>query len=1766
MNSNWINRFSLKLWTANKTRLSNRGQKGLAQPWARGFTRLSNRGQKGLAQLWVRGLVRFLKRPFRLRTLRALSPVLRFIICVQLVLYPVYSFPQPPTTDLPLPKDSVVLDKHLSRSFLKGQVETAEGFNKKVESLMEHIFGPHTPSEHYKDHPLDFYSLIHQKVEQSTAGFWERNYALYKETKWAFGQAGKGLKRTGSALRDEAGVMKEGVGVALLRDSASYPDWRKTGEVLRHSGKALKNEAGLMKDGAVMMKDGAVALLRDSANFSRRTGEGLRKTGESLKKINPFNKQKIQDQIEQAGEYGLALFDSGDGYAQQEEERREQLAQEEERREQLAQEEQREGRLVEQSQEEPQNQIEQAEESKEQDQSPPKPTKPFFTEINPENLVVNITSPLPEGSLLEQSADSKEITWGRINSQGDKITGLFPRPSPPYLDVETYAGRSYAVPEEERLYSFNISYQGQVLHRFSNNIQWISFLGPYLVFMEPSRVYEKKAELSFIDLAYFHSAIGKTALPVFHIPIALKSKKQRSALFHPAEIDIRSESLVLTGQNGHTETFTQKQISDLSHIQQVSFNVLVSMLSAKRYERDMVPFLQEIVNTLESTLREQEKTIPDNNTAVAGTKKMDQQSKAILRRVSVEILNNRVDLGSPSHHTGHYGALKATQHRIKPVVDNREALLSAITKAEEARGNAERPDPETERVLEESRQKLAQLKINNLDTETYHRSISHLEKDQQFQQALGALKEAKFGRRKLGDRLKALWVYLTLPQPLGAPKIQQALGLMAGSVRKTERVEDRFLMFEEGLKQALAHPKTRLVGLAVLAGMGGFVAPEVADFFKGIFQFTGRNMGVWGVALGDMMTQYLPAFVNPAEWSRAYVQEGKLGPTVMGVGSLMTACILAYYVFHFPINLKKFVDYLRTEKHSHHQNEARFYINRLFSLSHFRDFIQRMEKQYYRDLSMGEFKKLGLPVGFAFPNGDKVDSVFQTFEQVSAIMEDYKNSNFTLYLRVNINEGEESLLLSTERAGRQKQAFTLDIIPHPEERSQRAFFLKEGYLSDMFEDGQLVDNVSFELSGKRGGEQTAFLYKGFFKRMSFTQEEMMGLQSALTGTQYQQIYDRFLIDPLSQKAEQIAEQKEIKELSFPGKISDKIKKLSANLRALRIFILSNPTFNNTQKVFNKGWNNWFMLRTLWYNVFYPHRLATLIFLPNYFRMAYGEKHNPTSWNGGNRPLLKNLGHRFYPSGREYLSALKEFEQQIIPIERMYLTASAKQAYLVALQNALQGESYDALLQAGLQKRTGNFGFLPSDDLTDKQIAELDFRDPSVSEVYQAVVSGTGQSKDKLKRSQSFYIELVQNKLFEESMRSYIQEQYGLTGEMSKREILNQIKSAIQAGEVPELRTETMQEVQERVRLIAKEKNVAEVVRNNMESWHKGLLEKLSIKHKKVMRNMLNPYKSIPMERYHVSNILGKDAEAMARASRYAGVRFLVDAPLELLILLLMMAGVTEGILKPLYSEAFSERAFFYMSVYLLWSGFFTGYLIQMLSAAWDKLYIDARQGFENPYGRLPKKEDLKKRFAAVRYFFNNSHSFGKQDADLKQNTLWENYKFGYRIILSNIPASIPTFMLTMVPFMGRFDVEVYVGGMFFFVLLPILALDFKIEKLYEISAGYASRHLMKLGVDVEKFLHHPVVRQILLKDAFKDRIRFNLINALTINNLLGNGSVILENMSAFPGSRVIHRAFFAEGHIITEYWDKLTEQTSKMFSGVSDFCKKAFTNRRLDDL
>ena len=192
-----------------------------------------------------------------------------------------------------------------------------------------------------------------------------------------------------------------------------------------------------------------------------------------------------------------------------------------------------------------------------------------------------------------------------------------------------------------------------------------------------------------------------------------------------------------------------------------------------------------------------------------------------------------------------------------------------------------------------------------------------------------------------------------------------------------------------------------------------------------------------------------------------------------------------------------------------------------------------------------------------------------------------------------------------------------------------------------------------------------------------------------------------------------------------------------------------------------------------------------------------------------------------------------------------------------------------------------------------------------------------------------------------------------------------------------------------------------------------------------------------------------------------------------------------------------------------------------------KLQMDAGMAFKSDFDKIPEKKDLKKRSAALRWFLKNWGDKG--------NTMKERYFYAWRTVISNFWAALPTFTIIYYLSMNRFDTELFLGAYLFGVLLPVTALQFKMDGGYEKFAGFALRGLIKDNIDVKKFLSHPAVQKLILDQSFKDRIKFNFINALFINNLLENGSRLAQNPGTFAGSRAFFRVFLFENHIFTDY-------------------------------
>ena len=669
----------------------------------------------------------------------------------------------------------------------------------------------------------------------------------------------------------------------------------------------------------------------------------------------------------------------------------------------------------------------------------------------------------------------------------------------------------------------------------------------------------------------------------------------------------------------------------------------------------------------------------------------------------------------------------------------------------------------------------------------------------------------------------------------------------------------------------------------------------------------------------------------------------------------------------------------------------------------------------------------------------------------------------------------------------------------------------------MFEGNLLRNNPSIEIHVENNTGKVISLYKGNLIKHSFTEEEKIALQEVLTETKYQKIYDSILHSAIRQQ-ERTSSQ-EAMDLTEINLSETEVKNIS---QALRIFFLNLSSFANTEYVKVTIWNYWFLIRTF---VTDPRALVTFSVFPNYFNRVYTHSHIPTAFNNGHQIRFTDTVRRLYPSGREYLSALKKFEAEIIPIERQYLRAVAEYTYLMALKRSINKErQLDGLIASGVQKQIGKLELLPKEDLIDKANFSLDLKN--------------------LSKTDAFFLEFFQTNLFEESMRDYLKEALGIIGDKSikDKKVLAILKKRLKQETPFILSEESLNSIRTRVRRIADQNNIEQRTQKTMSRFYRAFLKKRRVKNNSKMEKKLNPNKSLQMERFYTAQILSKDPEAMARATRSELSKMNVDKPIELFILFSLMSGVEYGILKVLYSDSFSENSFFFLSNYLIWTVFMSKFIMELLSGSWMKLQMDSQQAFKHGFNLFPSKEDVEKRFASLKWAWKSWNREGRMGL----NELASKYKFMWRMVIANLRAAIVTLVVIQYATLGRIDIELVAGAFLAEAVFGQEALRYKLENTYENFNGYALKDLIKKNVDIKKFLTHPVVQRILIDESFKYRLKFNALNSLFVMNIVENFFRLVESSEVLSGSRSVYRTVMPANSLFTDYWNRVTEYSASL--------------------
>ena len=1202
--------------------------------------------------------------------------------------------------------------------------------------------------------------------------------------------------------------------------------------------------------------------------------------------------------------------------------------------------------------------------------------------------------------------------------------------------------------DSNKNHSFKISYKDMVLHTFLHKIKWIALLDNHIVFLQPNHSSKKHSSLSFIDLEYFSSALGKTTLPIFKIPFNPKSQTKSSS------VDLHE-----TGLKIDSETISLEEFSFFSKLQQMAFSTMVSLADPSTY-LDVKPILKDMIDGYSKSFEGANTSLINN---FSDERKDSYES---LKQFLQDSLSLRKKTGSSQDITGPYGVFW-----------------------------------EAERSLEKEKKREVMQKFSD-----------HLNKDKAFQSALLDIFKAKELQQKMSQRLLIFLDRITSPRPLGAPTIRTALAMIASSSNPNlnkgaseDSVENRKELLKKGMKDFLSNGRTQ-IGLPILTGLGLAVAyPEIGLMLHQPIS----AVGTWSSHFLDVMKVFLgetTAFSNVSKLQEVYISEGRWAQLAIGTGAVFGIVLGTVASVHFAVNASHYVkDFTKSKVENFKQ--------------HFVNYVRKEKEQFIQNLAAAELRKVGLGVDVILSDGTTYKGLFRSHETWKHLLNNFI-SDPDIKMHFKSKSGDQfPLALRALKEGETadpSKTVTVKIKVSENERLQREFVTNEGYLEDYFkrkieqtEEGKAeqAEGVKDKASEEARVtdlriEGTEFNMKGDFLDADFSKTE--------------ELYIRDIMKRIQEEKQQ---KKKVQQEEFTSKDITKLRQAIAHL------FFGYSSWSKTFRAFAKGYNYFFIARSF---VFRPITLATLIIHSNYYNRVYKKSHKATSLNGGvGLPFVKMKEYlamavtkNTRASVKESLERLKEFESQIIPVERQYLKAATEQAFIALVkQSATKPELLEALKDG--------VSYNPSDVL----------------------------SKFKNKKHKMFF-RAYQEELFNKAMLEYLEEQTGIKAKSTKIK-KNLIKQLDQEIKLPK---ESMKIVRERVQRIVQQNDIeGEALKTT--TGLDTFLKRIRLKHEMKIEKVLNPKKSIVMERFDAAEKGIDDPEGMARVSRQQISKLLIDKPIEFVILLLIYAGVDQGLLRILHSDMFNEEAFFHFSRFAIWYGYFANLSLDVLGGGWQKIQQDSRLDDLGGFDSVPSKKDINKRFSKTRWFWKQFFS--------KDNSFLSNYLFSYRVIIASLPAASILFFGFGMATLGRFDLDALIGVYLVGLVSGIAAMEFKFENAFEKSANFALKDLVKKGMDFEndkKLLSHPLIQSHKSKELVKLRAIYNTKYSILFDNPIIFLQEAIANLDTALGSRALQRLFFG-GHLITEYVlgavDSL-ERANLLPSSVSDSCRKLFMKNRKD--
>ena len=187
---------------------------------------------------------------------------------------------------------------------------------------------------------------------------------------------------------------------------------------------------------------------------------------------------------------------------------------------------------------------------------------------------------------------------------------------------------------------FEMQYEGDVFWSFNKEIITIARYGDYIVFITKDHIYENHLQLSFIDLSYFQSTLGKEeGYPaIFQMPVPL-NKPLESLSVEGGLLKVNDYEI------------SREMLDEFGYLQAITWNIQANLIRSDTFE-EISPFIDSFLETIESS-QDTVKNVLMTNIRPSTTKfNTPQQLDAFqqqLRR-TIEVARNSVkDINDEKH-------------------------------------------------------------------------------------------------------------------------------------------------------------------------------------------------------------------------------------------------------------------------------------------------------------------------------------------------------------------------------------------------------------------------------------------------------------------------------------------------------------------------------------------------------------------------------------------------------------------------------------------------------------------------------------------------------------------------------------------------------------------------------------------------------------------------------------------------------------------------------------------------------------------------------------------------------------------------------------------------------------------------------------------------------------------------------------------------------------------------------------------------------------